>query len=314
MHRALPLDWRWLWTAGGLLFRAGFARIAIMQGRLLPPRNGRFQCFPVERWREEFAKAAEAGLDAIEWIYDLQGAALNPLASCAGIAEIQALSKRHNLAVVSVCADYFIDRPFVAAGPAEFAELTSHLIWLISRCHLTGIERLVLPFVDASQIYTSTQTTAIVDMLRTVLPHAAEAGVEIHLETAFSPEDLIALLARLPHPFLKVNYDSGNSAALGYNVKQELAGYGSRIGSVHIKDRVRGGGTVPLGTGDADIPTLLAGLVAISYTGDFVLQVARGIDGEEIAWARHNIAYLHGQLERAKLAVYGVLPGGAAGG
>jgi L-ribulose-5-phosphate 3-epimerase len=283
------------------------SRIAIMQGRLLPPQHGSFQCFPAERWREEFPKAAEAGLEAIEWIYDLQGAVVNPLASAAGITEMQALSKRHNIAVVSLCADYFMDRPFVAAGPAEFADLTTHLTWLIDRARLAGIERLVLPFVDASRIHTFAQTTAIAEMLQTVLPHAAEAGVELHLETAFGPEDLASLLARLPHPFLKVNYDSGNSSSLGYDVSCELAAYGSRIGSVHIKDRILGGGTVPLGTGDADIPALLAGLTANSYAGDFVLQVARGVAGEEVAWARHNIAHLHCQLERAKLAVCGVL-------
>jgi L-ribulose-5-phosphate 3-epimerase len=280
---------------------AGSGRIAIMQGRLLPPQNGRFQCFPVERWREEFARAAEAGLDAIEWIYDLQGAALNPLASRAGIADILALSGRYNIAIVSLCADYFMDRPFVAAGAAEFAELTAHLIWLIGRCQRAGIERIVLPFVDASRIHTPAQTTTVIEMLQTVLPHAAESEVEIHLETALDPRDFSSLLACLPHPFLKANYDSGNSSSLGYGVKSELAAYGSRIGSVHIKDRVCGGGTVPLGTGDANIPALLSGLAAISYTGDFVLQVARGVDGEEIAWARHNIAHLRSELERANL-------------
>src|SRR5262249_49779849 len=98
-------------------------RIAIMQGRLSPPEGGRFQCFPRERWREEFAFAAAAGLDAIEWIYDLHGAGVNPLASDNGIAEMRSLSARHGIAVVSLCADYFMDRPFVTAGCVEFAEL-----------------------------------------------------------------------------------------------------------------------------------------------------------------------------------------------
>ena len=35
-------------------------RIAIMQGRLLPPTDGRFQCFPREGWPDEFALAAAA--------------------------------------------------------------------------------------------------------------------------------------------------------------------------------------------------------------------------------------------------------------
>ena len=280
-------------------------RIAIMQGRLLPPQHGRFQCFPRDRWREEFGNAARAGLDAIEWIYDVQGASVNPLATGAGIAELQALSRHHGVAVVSLCADYFMDRPFVTAGPAEFHELTAHLIWMLERCRLAGIGRAVLPFVDASRIQSPVQEAAIVEMLQEVSPHAAKAGVELHLETAFGPDDLAAMLARLPHRFLKANYDSGNSSSLGYEVRLELAAYGPRIGSVHIKDRVRGGGTVPLGTGDADIPALLAALAALSYGGDFVLQVARGPAGEEVEWARHNLAYLQRELERANLAACG---------
>jgi hexulose-6-phosphate isomerase len=136
-------------------------------------------------------------------------------------------------------------------------------------------------------------------MLWDVLPHAANAGVEIHLETSLAPRDFAALLARLPHPMLKANYDSGNSSSLGYDVRCELAAYGPRIGSVHIKDRVRGAGTVPLGQGDADIPALLSGLAAIGYRGDFVLQVARGTTGDEVTWARQNRLYLVQRLEEA---------------
>ncbi len=45
----------------------------IMQGRLSPPEDGRFQSFPRNSWREEIARAREAGLDYIEWILDEYG-------------------------------------------------------------------------------------------------------------------------------------------------------------------------------------------------------------------------------------------------
>jgi hexulose-6-phosphate isomerase len=91
---------------------------------------------------------------------------------------------------------------------------------------------------------------------------------------------------------VKVNYDSGNSASLGYRPDEEFAAYGSRIGSVHIKDRQRGGGTVPLGSGDADLPAVFAGLKALGYRGDLILQVARGAVGDEVAWASANRAFV----------------------
>lgn len=266
-------------------------RVAIMQGRLVPPQDGRFQCFP-RRWREEFAHAAAAELDAIEWIYDLQGAEMNPLASDAGIAEMKSLSRESGVEVVSCCADFFMNRPFVKALAAEFAELTGHLLWLLNRCQMAGIRRVVMPFLDASRIYTAEQEERVVGMLAGVLPKAERYGVKLHLEMAHGPAEYAALLNRLPHPMLMVNYDSGNSASLGHNMRDEFAAYGPRIGSVHIKDRVRGGSTVPLGTGDADIPGMLEALVELRYAGDFVMEVARGEPGRETELARMNRGFL----------------------
>ena len=256
---------------------------------------------------KNFRLPPRPALDAIEWIYDLQGADVNPLATDAGIAEMQALARQHHIDVVSVCADYFMDRPFVTATPATFAELTSHLVWLLHRCRMAGITRIVVPFVDASRIETPAQEAKMTEMLQDVLPHASNAGVELHLETSLGPEEFAVLLAKLPHPMLRANYDSGNSSSSATTTasRANWRPYGPRIGSVHIKDRVRGGGTVPLGQGDADIPALLSGLAAIRYHGDFVLQVARGTAGEEVALARQNRLYLLRLLEEAHSSVPG---------
>ena len=97
-----------------------------------------------------------------------------------------------------------------------------------------------------------------------------------------------------------MNYDSGNSASLGYAVGEEFAALGARIGSVHIKDRTTGGGTVPLGCGNADFGALFQELRKISYSGDFTLQVARGNEGDEVNWARHNVEFMCKYWTKAK--------------
>jgi hexulose-6-phosphate isomerase len=124
----------------------------------------------------------------------------------------------------------------------------------------------------------------------------------LHLETSLDPQGFSSLLAKLPHRLLKVNYDSGNSSSLGYEPREEVAAYGDRIGSVHIKDRIRGGGTVPLGTGDANIPVLLSELFRIGYNGDFVMQIARGEAGKELGWIQHNREVVTGYLRAAGFA------------
>jgi hexulose-6-phosphate isomerase len=61
---------------------------------------------------------------------------------------------------------------------------------------------------------------------------------------------------------------------------------------VHIKDRVYGGTTVPLGTGSVDFNSLFEGLDRLGYDGDLILQVARGAAGDEVQWARSNAAFV----------------------
>ncbi len=169
-------------------------RIAVMQGRLLPPSDGSFQCFPRRLWREEFRLAAEAGLDAIEWIYDSPGESDNPLSTDDGLAEILRLSKICNIAVASLCADYFMEFP-LAKAPAEQEERIRKLVWLLDRCKLAGIRRVVLPFVDNSRIDSNSDEAQAVHVLRRVLGHAENADIELHLETSLDPQRFSSLLA-----------------------------------------------------------------------------------------------------------------------
>lgn len=268
------------------------ARIGIMQGRLVPPTEGRIQCFPNDRWRDEFPLAQEAGLACIEWIYDGHGAAVNPLATNAGVAEMKMLSEKHGVEVLSVCADWFMEMPLVRVPPAALAEREGKLAWLLDRGAAIGIQRMVLPFVDASRIEDGAEMDVVAGVLERALPRARSAGIEIHLETSLSPSRFTDLLRRIPAPEVKVNYDSGNSASLGFHPKDEFAAYGDRVGSVHIKDRVHGGATVPVGTGNTDFAALFAGLKAIGYRGDFILQAARSTTGDEVAWAARNRGFV----------------------
>ena len=270
--------------------------IGIMQGRLVPPLEGRFQCFPRDNWAEEFPRAAAAGLSSIEWIYDAFGQDVNPLTSAEGVAEVKRLSATHGVVVRSLCADYFMDKPFLRAGADDLVNRIDDLRTILKWSMELGIQRIVLPFVDVSKIETPAEENVVIEVVRGALPLAEETGIELHLETSLPPLRFAALLERIPHPLIKVNYDSGNSSSLGYRPQDEFEAYGQRIGSVHVKDRRNGGGTVPLGTGDADFLELFTNLKRIGYRGDYILQVARGESGGEVCWARQNRAWVLAQL------------------
>ena len=296
------------WRSSAAMDRAArgtLVMIGIMQGRLLPPMGGRIQCFPRGRWQEEFPLAAQAKLEAIEWIYDAFGAGANPLETDAGILEMRRVADAHRVRVVSLCADWCMEFPLVRTTPADTNQRLDRLRWLLGRCRQAGITRVVLPFVDSSKIQDKADMRTVISAITRTLLEAESAGVELHLEAALSPVKFSDMLASLDHPLVKVNYDSGNSASLGYDVREEFAAYGSRIGSVHLKDRVRGGGTVPLGKGNADFPALFDCLKAHRYKGDFILQVARGDSGAELPWAQRNLQTARSYIEALDFAKYG---------
>jgi hexulose-6-phosphate isomerase len=267
-----------------------------MEGRLVPPEDGRFQCFPRKQWESEFAHAAKVPFDYIEWVYDLYGHDINPLGnpSGTGIQQLKNLTESTGVCIRSVCADYFMDRPLVRCGEQELDQRLQELARILRNARAVGVNRVVVPFVDASAIRSNEDFVAVQDALEAAMPFAEETGIEIHLETSLGPTDFAKLLDSIPHPKLRVNYDSGNSASLGYPPANEFAAYGERIGSVHIKDRVLNGGTVPLGTGNTDFTALFSCLEKIDYRGDFTLQVARGTPGDEVPWAKQNLAFVRG--------------------
>jgi L-ribulose-5-phosphate 3-epimerase len=266
--------------------------IGIMQGRLVPPVDDTIYHFPRDTWAEEFALAAQANLDCIEWIYDLYGADANPISTDDGIETIKQLSRKHNVQILSLCANCFIEEPLVRANESELEERMKRMSWLLHRCQLVGINRIVLPFLDASRIETDKEFKSVLAVLKQVLYVAEETNVAIHLETSLAPSRYAEFLAKLSSPMLKVNYDLGNSASLGYDIHKEFAAYGERIGSVHVKDRIRGKGTVPLGTGDADFKVLSDCLKGTGFKPDFILEAARGPVGDEVAWAKQNREFI----------------------
>jgi L-ribulose-5-phosphate 3-epimerase len=262
--------------------------VGIMQGRLVPPVDNTIYHFPRGIWEQEFALAAQVGLDCIEWIYDLFGADVNPLSTDSGIEKIKQLSRQHKVQIISLCANCFMEKPLVRANPKELEERLEMMDWLLHRCELIGIKYIVLPFLDASRIDTDKEFEDVVTVLRQILKMAEETNISIHLETSLVPSRIAELLDRFPSGKIKINYDIGNSASLGYDPRVEFATYGKWIESVHVKDRMQGAGTVPLGTGSANFGLMAECLKGIGYQGGFILEAARGTPGDEAAWASRN--------------------------
>lgn len=261
------------------------AALYTKQGRLGPPAvPGLYQFFPRETWAAEIDMVGSLPVAGIEWMYDRHGEGANPLETANGRREMAQRLAAARLAVKSVCADYFMDCPLIRCTAAERRARLERLKWLIGVCPEVGIDRIVLPLLDNAAIHDEAEYETTVSGLRQVLPLAEIHGVRLSLETDLAPPRVRQLLQDIDHPMVGVNYDTGNSAAAGFDPTEEFAAYGQWIVSVHLKDRMRGGGTVPLGEGDGDFPRIREALLKIGYQGDFVMEIARGPAGEERAW------------------------------
>jgi hexulose-6-phosphate isomerase len=189
-----------------------------------------------------------------------------------------------------------MDFPLIRCTTEERERREEHLRELFSIAQQIGAWKIILPFVDNSKMITAEEKQSVVDLLKRMLPLAEKHNVELHIEADLPPAAFQDFLSRLPHPSIKVNWDSGNSSGLGYIASEEFATYGDRIGSIHIKDRYRkpGGGveTRPLGTGSADFEDVFRSVRSIGYSGGLTLQVARGKPGDEVNFLREQIEFL----------------------
>lgn len=260
-----------------------------MQGRLSPLVDGKVQAFPWNHWREEFAAARELSLDLMEWTLDHARLSENPLMTVEGREAIAALSRRHGVEVGSLTGDVFMQAPFWRAHGDERRQRLRELDLIVDACSAAGIRLVVVPLVDNGALRSPAEEDLVVQALLERETHLRQSDVRIVFECDYEPLTLARFIERLPPRTFGINYDIGNSAALGYDCGVEIEAYGQRIMNVHIKDRVRGGTTVPLGTGNADLPRALRLLLARGYAGAFILQTARAQDGNHArALARYR--------------------------
>ena len=268
-------------------------KIGFMQGRLSPPVDGKIQAFPWDFWQHEFPAAQNLGLGLMEWTLDQDRLYQNPLLTLHGQQEIRRLCQAHQLAIPSLTGDCFMQAPLWKAQGQVKAALESDFIAIARACAEVGVEMIVVPLVDNGRLENEQQEEKLLVFMLANADMFRELGLRIIFESDFAPAELARFISRLPADVFGVNYDIGNSASLGYKPEEEFAAYGSRIVNVHVKDRVLGGTTVPLGTGNADFPTVFRLLREATYPGYMIMQTARAKDDDHAGALRQYM----GQIE-----------------
>jgi len=272
-----------------------FNEIGIMQGRLLPKLNGRYQAHPLGYWQDEFYLAQKFGLSYIEFILDYNDFDQNPLMSEEGLKKLTEVIQETRVGVKSVCADYFMEAPLHVESLVDSQKSQDVLLRLLKNAATLGITDIVIPCVDQSSLKQELDQDRLVQQLQSPIELATKYNINLALETDLSPSAFAKLLGKFNSDCVTVNYDLGNSAALGFDITEEFDTYGHKISDIHIKDRTLGGGSVVLGNGNADFDLFFKLLATINFKGPIIMQVFRDDEGvqifkEQLNWFKDKYA------------------------
>ena len=256
--------------------------LGVMQGRLVPKYKKRYQAFPVDDWQKEFEIASKLKLKFIEFIFDKGQTSNCPLFYHDGRNEISKLSNKYKIKILSVCSDYFMYNPLIKKNNNINKNSKKILVALIKNCSKLNIKNIVLPFVDQSSLENNIHKMQnLIELLNNLEALLKECKVKLALETDLSPQVFQLLISNIKNPNIKINYDLGNSASLGYDINEEFLRYGKYISVIHIKDRKFNGKSVYLGKGNVNFKKFFRNYKNLKSRVPLTLQTYRdqkGID------------------------------------
>jgi hexulose-6-phosphate isomerase len=260
-----------------------------MQGRLLPPSDGRIQSFPRTGWKQEFPLAADIGFDSIELTIEAASWDMHPIRSIQGRAVLSELAHANQLTIAGLCCDSVMECPLVTDDMSVRNRGLDILYDLIDNSAAAELPMIELPMLGANSLAKAAALSAFEFLLDDILMRAESVGIDILLESDLNSRSYADLMARHEHPRLGINYDTGNSTYFGFSPADEIPAYGRYIRNVHIKDCTRADYSVPLGQGETRFDEVIKHLAGVNYRGGFILQTARRSD--DVGAARQYLAF-----------------------
>jgi L-ribulose-5-phosphate 3-epimerase len=261
-------------------------RIGFMQGRLSPVVENKIQAFPWKHWEDEFSSANSLDLRIMEWTLDQENLYSNPIMNQEGRDRIKILSRQFNISIPSLTGDCFMQAPFWKFQGQEKETLEKIFLSVLESCQFLAMEFIVVPLVDGGSIKTKKERSSLFSFFERYESEIEKTSIKILFESDYGPLDLKSFIDELNPKVFGINYDIGNSAAMGFDPEDEFSAYGNRIMNVHVKDRELNGFTVPLGKGDANFPLVFKLLEEFSYKGNYILQTARSETGDHLGCIR----------------------------
>jgi hexulose-6-phosphate isomerase len=274
------------------------SKFLLVQGRALPQIDESLQSFP-SNWIEEFPLIEKLGFDGIEWIYDKKSEYNNPILNLDQHENIKMISKKYNVSLENIVFDWFIIHPLIKNNDITLSTKIEKLIDLLDTSEKIGFQRVIFPLLEGNSIHDSNEMELFLKIFSdNILPTLNLKKLEIHFETSMSPNDEFYFISKLDNSQTKICFDMGNSASLGFDCSEVLDKISPFLGSVHIKDRLINGPTVPLGEGSVDFSKVFKILNEIKFSGPISFQAYRNKNSNNIELLNSYLMFINNIIRK----------------
>jgi len=250
-------------------------KFLLVQGRALPQSDESLQSFPFN-WSDEFPLIQQLGFDGIEWIYDKKSEFTNPILDSEESQKIKSISKKFNISLENIVFDWFITHSLFRKDEISLKNKIKKLVDLIEKSQNIGFKQIIFPLLEENAINNSNDMDIFLKIFSDDILSVLNLNkIEIHFETSLPPISELEFISKLDHNQTKICFDMGNSASMGYDPADVLNSIAPYLGTVHIKDRLLDGDSVPLGEGAVDFSKVFSILNEINFSGYFSFQAYR---------------------------------------
>ncbi len=235
---------------------------------------------------ECFQLAKDAGLDAVEVNYNLEGD-ISPEATEADLQKIAATARDIGIEISGLCSFLFWPYSLTSEDVERRTKGRDLARRMIHAAAALGTKNLLVvpgavyipwnpePQPVPNDVCLARATEAILE----VLPDARQTGVSLNMENIFAngflltPAEMNAFVDQFPGDSVGIHFDTGNIMQFQFP-EHWIRQCGSRIRNVHLKEYSKQAGTDftlesfrPLLDGTTDWPAVLNAFEAIDYHG-----------------------------------------------
>jgi len=239
--------------------------LGIIQGRFSPPLEG-FQDTPMQ-WRREFDLLQQHNFNHIEWIVTKNSFSTNPI--------LNLNFNKQDLPISSICADNLVDKRIFTLPFLE-----SNLIPICDAAVRHDIDFVTIPLLEQSSLVDDELRMYFKKNILSISNRFPSLKFSFEAEMAARP--LMEVLEASDKFY--ATYDTGNMTSMFVNHENYIDLIFDKINNVHLKDRIRHGGSMsyPPGKGETNFKLIFAILKELGYNNLYTLQTARGPSGEEV--------------------------------